>query len=34
MLSEEWDQYEEIDEHDQSMERPRISNAGTGMDRI
>ena len=34
MQSEERDQYEEIEEQDQSMERTRISNSGTGVDRL
>ena len=34
MESEENDQYEESEERDQSMERPRISNYGTGVDRL
>ena len=31
---EEHDQYQESEEHDQSMELPRISNYGTGVDRL
>ena len=34
MQSEELNQHEEIYENDQSMERPRISNSGTGVDRL
>ena len=34
MQSEERDQSEESAEHEQPMERPRISNTGTGVDSI
>ena len=34
MQSEEYEQYEESEDHDQPMERPRRSNALTAMDRL
>ena len=34
MQSEESDQYEENEERNQSMERPRRSDSGTGVDRL